>query len=99
MTLSNKTRRAGVAAGLWNCHWRLASDTRAYPSKISLKQAENVIDASRRFRRATARRDPVLEVRISVRAVASPYGRSQPFQLSAYNLDKLLATASSLEEA
>jgi hypothetical protein len=83
MTLSNKTRRAGVAAGLWNCHWRLASDTRAYPSKISLKQAENVIDASRRFRRA----------------VASPYGRSQPFQLSAYNLDKLLATASSLEEA
>ena len=47
MAPSNETRPLG-AAGPGNCHRRLASDTRAYPPKIRLNQAENVIDAARR---------------------------------------------------
>jgi hypothetical protein len=49
-------------------------------------------DDRHQFRRAQARRSPVLTVQIGVRAANQPHGRSRPFSLSADTLDRLLDT-------
>jgi hypothetical protein len=98
MSQSNETRRAWGAAGLGNCHRRLASDNRVSPPKTVLNQAENtVIDMARQFRRVQTRRRLVLTVQIGARVANQPHGRSRPFSLSHDAFDKLLATAAQLE--
>jgi len=49
-------------------------------------------DDRHQFRRAQARRSPVLTVQIGVRAANQPHGRSRLFSLSADTLDRLLDT-------
>jgi hypothetical protein len=74
-------------------------DNSGYSTKTALNQAENtVVDAARRFRRAQARRLPLLTVRIGVHATSQPHGRSRPFSLSHDDLDRLLETAAQLED-
>jgi hypothetical protein len=86
------------AAGLGKLSFPGGNDDRVYPTKSALNQAEDtVIDATRQFRRAQARRRPGLTVQISVRAANQPHGRSRPFSLSTDALARLLDTAARLE--
>lgn len=74
------------------------ADNPSYPINLALRQLENtVVDSAHRFRRATARCQPVLAVRIGVRAATSPHGQSREFALSAGGLDELLAIATRME--
>jgi hypothetical protein len=95
MTPNEKTRPLG-AAGLGDCHRRLASENRVYPTKSALNQAENtVVDAA--HHRPQARRHPLLTVQIGVRAANQPHGRSRPFFLTHDALDELIGAACRLE--
>jgi hypothetical protein len=86
----------GGGAGLKGVAYLAVGNLQDSPS-IAALQAQNVIGAASHFRRAPARRGPVLKVRINVRAGASPHGRSREFSLTVGALDRLLDIAARSE--
>jgi len=96
MIQTREARRAGGAAGLEDLSFRSRIDSHLNKSRPPISQAENVIDASRRFRHATTP-VPRIEVRISVSDGGAPIGRSRRFRLQHCDVDERISRAGRLE--